>query len=301
MKRRHNLGQIMVYLVTLEVMVLLIQFMTTVILQNVFFGFLSFLPFVAAIGGFEYAYQKKASSATEKTKNFRKKFYKISAWLGLYFPIRFKILIPTEENGSTVYSGKLMGEQASFTVSEDKTVVFQHGDKTYGPYTAKEDATAIPKDEEMAEYMTGVELRQGDEILFRGGVFDHGDTMWLYNEDGSLDNFGFSYVTSDGIERDENGNIIDPVEPSATTILELMKGPELTHKGESLAWFGAVFICILNALSIFFADELFRWNLAFQIRNVDHAEPSDWEIAGRYIGWTVMTIMALVIFITGLQ
>ena len=84
-----NLGQIMVYLVTLEVMVLLIQFMTTVILQNAFFGFLSFLPFVAAIGGFEYAYRKKASSATEKTKNFRKKFYKISAWLGLYFPIRF--------------------------------------------------------------------------------------------------------------------------------------------------------------------------------------------------------------------
>ena len=88
-----NLGQIMVYLVTLEVMVLLIQFMTTVILQNVFFGFLSFLPFVAAIGGFEYAYQKKASSATEKTKNFRKKFYKISAWLGLYFPIRFIVSV----------------------------------------------------------------------------------------------------------------------------------------------------------------------------------------------------------------
>ena len=62
-----NLGQIMIYLVTLEVMVLLMQFMTTVILQNVFFGFLSFIPFVVAIGGFEYSYQKKASSATEKT------------------------------------------------------------------------------------------------------------------------------------------------------------------------------------------------------------------------------------------
>ena len=84
-----DFGQIMIYLVTFEVMVLLMQFMTTVILQNVFFGFLSFIPFVAAIGGFEYAYQKKASSATEKTKNFRRKFYKISAWLGLYFPIRF--------------------------------------------------------------------------------------------------------------------------------------------------------------------------------------------------------------------
>ena len=48
---------------------------STFILQNVFFGFLSFIPFVAAIGGFEYAYQKKASSATEKTKNFRRKLY----------------------------------------------------------------------------------------------------------------------------------------------------------------------------------------------------------------------------------
>ena len=88
-----NLGQIMIYLVTLEVMILLMQFMTMFILQNVFFAFLSFLPFVAAIGGFEYAYQKKVSSATEKTKNFRRKFYKISAWLGLYFPSRFIVSV----------------------------------------------------------------------------------------------------------------------------------------------------------------------------------------------------------------
>lgn len=88
-----NLGQIMIYLVTLEVMILLMQFMTMFILQNVFFAFLSFLPFVAAIGGFEYTYQKKVSSATEKTKNFRRKFYKISAWLGLYFLIRFIVCV----------------------------------------------------------------------------------------------------------------------------------------------------------------------------------------------------------------
>lgn len=217
------------------------------------------------------------------------------------FAFQDEIFVPAEENESTVYSGKLMGEQASFTVSADKTVVFHYGDQTYGPYTAKEDAAAIPKDSEMAEYMTGVELRLGDEILFRGGVFDQGDTMWLYNEDGSLDNLGFSYVTGDGVEKDENGNRIDPVEPSAEIILELMNGPELTHKGESLVWFCAVFICVLNALSIFFADELFRWNLSFRIRNADYAEPSDGEIAGRYIGWTVMTIVALAIFIMGLQ
>ncbi len=91
------------------------------------------------------------------------------------------------------------------------------------------------------------------------------------------------------------------MEPSALNIYELINGPELTHKGEMFAWFGGAFICIINALTILFVDELFRWNLAFQIRNVENVEPSDWEIAGRYIGWTGMVIMALVIFIMGLQ
>lgn len=217
------------------------------------------------------------------------------------FAYKDTILVPSQENGSTVYSGKLQGEQARFTVSEDKTVVFQHGDKTYGPYTAKEDPTVIPKDGEMAEYMTGVELRQGEDILFRGGVQEVEDSYWLFNEDGTPSSFGFSYTTSDGIERDENGNIIDPAEPSASAVLELMKGPELTHKGEWLAWFGAVFICILNAFFILFAEELFRWNLAFRIRDADYAEPSDWEIAGRYVGWATLTIMALVFFVMGLR
>lgn len=217
------------------------------------------------------------------------------------FKYKNTIFVPGQENGSTIYSGKLKGEQAHFTVSEDKTVVFQYGDKIFGPYTAKEDPTAIPKDEEMAEYMTGVELRQGDSILFRGGVLDHGGGYWLYNEDGTLDHFGISYVTGDGIERDENGNVIDPVEPSASTILNLMDDPELTHKGEGIAWFGAVFLCVLNALLILFADELFRWNLKFQIRNAEHAEPSEWEMERRYISWTVLAAAVPVLFIMGLQ
>ncbi len=210
------------------------------------------------------------------------------------------ILVPTQENGNTVYSGKIQGELAQFIVSNDNTIVFNYGDKTYGQYTMKEDPTAIPKGEKLKEQMIGIEIRNGDKILFRGGVLDVGDFYWLYNEEGTLD-IGFAYVTSDGIERDENGNVIDRIEPSASTIYELLNDPQLTHKGKALAWFGAVFICILNALSILFADELFRWNLLFQIHNVENAEPSDWEIAGRYIGWTVMTIMVLVIFIMGLQ
>ena len=90
------------------------------------------------------------------------------------------------------------------------------------------------------------------------------------------------------------------MEPSAYTILDLMDAPDLTHKGTWLAWFGGVFICVLNALSILFADELFRFQLSFQIRDAEHAEPTDWEMGCRYFGWVVIAIMAFAIFIMGL-
>ena len=213
------------------------------------------------------------------------------------------ILVPTQQSGNTVYSGKIQRETARFVISEDGALVFQYGDKTYGPYTLREDPTAIPeeKDGELRANMTGIELREGETILFRGGILDIGDMYWLYNEDGTPESLGITYVTSDGVERDQYGNAIDRMKPSVSTIYELLQGPELTHKGEPLAWFMAAFLCVLNGLTVLFADELFRWNLSFQIRNVEHAEPSDLEIAGRYIGWTVLTVAALAIFLTGLQ
>lgn len=85
--------QIMIYLVTLEIMILLMQFICICILQNVFFGVLTMLPFIAGIGGFEYAYQKNAKERTEQTRAFRKRFYKISAWLGAYYPVRLIVMI----------------------------------------------------------------------------------------------------------------------------------------------------------------------------------------------------------------
>ncbi len=159
------------------------------------------------------------------------------------FEYQNTILVPSQENGCTVYSGTIRGKQACFMVSEDKTVVYQYGDKTFGPYS----------------------------------------------------------VTSDDVEGLTNGYAKDPAEPFASTILELVNGPELTHKGTWFIWFLVVFACVLNALSMMFEDELFYWELKFKIRNADRAEPSDWESVGRYIGSAVLTMMAFVLFMQGLQ
>ena len=174
-----------------------------------------------------------------------------------------KIFVPSEENGVTVYSGKISGEPAQFTVSEDKAVSFHCGEKTYGPYTVTEDPTALPEVEIEREGMTGVEIREGEKLVFRGGFWRSGEDYWLHNEDGDMELFKIFYTTGYGVRRDANGNAVDPLEPALSDILRLVYGPELTHKGSWLAWFGAVFLSILNAVSILYADELFHWDLSF--------------------------------------
>lgn len=86
--RADNSRQILFYMVLLELMVMLLQVIAVEVLQSALFGLLSFLPFLAAIGGFEYAYQKNGGASNERARTYRRRFYKISAWLGLFFPIQ---------------------------------------------------------------------------------------------------------------------------------------------------------------------------------------------------------------------
>ena len=221
------------------------------------------------------------------------------------FAYQNAILTPVQVGRETVYSGKIQGEPARFTVYADRTVLFQYGGQTYGPYTAREDPSAVPKTSELAGQMTGVELSCGGQLLFRGGVLDLGGRRLLYNTDGTIADAGVTVTVTYGnqgaVVMDENGKVIDPMEPSVLTILDLMAGPELRHKGAWPLWAAGVLVCALTAASILFADEWFRLGLAFRIRGADRAEPSDWEIAGRYLSWTALPILALALFIGGLR
>lgn len=230
-------------------------------------------------------------------------YFAISGQMG--FAYHDSILYPNEAESVTVYSGEIQGIPATFRVSPDKTVDFQYGEKHYGPYTIREDPTALPKGTMPGEWIACVEVRKGEDILFRGGVSREGDFLWLYNEDGSVSGMSIetSAVSQYGTTTtyDENGKEIDPMEPSVFTIVNLAAGPELTHKGDWNAWFLGMFVCIITVVSVLFAEELFWLSISFRIQDPDRAEPSDWELAGRYIGWTVLPILALVIFFMGLQ
>lgn len=207
-----------------------------------------------------------------------------------------RIYVPRQENGVTLYEARAEGQDCVFTVTDD-TVTFAWGPKTYGPYTLREDPTAIPDDHSFA--MTGIEILDGDRVFFRGGVTDEQEDFWLVDED-NFSPFTMTYTMSDGMEYDGNGNPVDHMEPTPYQIVSLLRGPELTHRGQWEIYGMMLFSSLLVALSVLFADELFYLSLTFRVRDAEYAEPSDWEIASRFISWTILTGAILLGYCMGL-
>lgn len=211
-----------------------------------------------------------------------------------------RILTPASQGETTVYFGKVQGKTATFAVhSERKTVDFTCGDKIYGPYRVVEDKSYIP--EAYADWgnAIGVELWDGETVIFRGCVVSTYDGM-LYLGDEEFDTVMKITYGVNGMEYDSDGNPIDPMEPNAYTILELLYGLELTHKGQWGVFFLAVVLSAGLAVSILFAEDLFWLKLSFQLNDPGDAMPSDWTLAMWNIGWTVCFGGILILYLVGL-
>jgi len=201
----------------------------------------------------------------------------------------------TEGEHAVLYSGKLKGHPISLAVTET-TVEYRYDGKTLR-YTVTEDPTAVPPEgagdlhETMRQLLNGVEIRKNGELLFRGGWGRFGSSLMLYNEDGSS-TVGIDYTVY------SNGRLLN--DPSASSILNLIHAPDVGRRANPTGLLGGIFLCIACMISLLFADNLFRWNLRFRIRNAEDAEPSDWEITSRWITWLLFTGLAIAIFILGL-
>ena len=202
---------------------------------------------------------------------------------------RGRLLARSVQGENTVYAGRADGMAAAFTVSPGGVVEDRHGEDLYGPYTVTLDPAAVPEGEQIAINLTGVEVRRGDEVIFRGGCYEDSFLM-LWDENGTIHS-----QFSDGIAASRS----DPSEPKVAELLQLVLAPEETRQGFlPLYWLGT-FVAGLNALSICYADALFRWNLRFRIRDPEKAEPSEWELFGRRAGWIFLTALTFFIYLYG--
>ncbi|MDE6280344.1 MAG: hypothetical protein K2M15_00885, partial [Oscillospiraceae bacterium] len=55
-------------------------------------------------------------------------------------------------------------------------------------------------------------------------------------------------------------------------------------------------ICLASLL---FEDQLFRWDLAFRVRDPYRAEPAEWELFSRWGGWVIVTGVAALAYALG--
>ncbi len=219
------------------------------------------------------------------------------------FPYKDGLLMRSEENGDTVWSGRVGGRNAAFTVHPDKSVEYSWGEKHYGPYSVKEDPTAVPKGHAFSASMTGIEVYRGETRLFRGGLLrqhDEKGSISLYREDGNPE-FELGISAQEAVTVLQDGETVDYGEPGLYAITQLVYGPPLWHYGNLSFWVGGMIICLMAALSVFFWEDLFRWNLKRSFRNAEGVEPSELLIASRSLSWSAMTLAALFLFIFGLR
>ena len=61
-----------------------------------------------------------------------------------------------------------------------------------------------------------------------------------------------------------------------------------------------VLLCIVNAASVLYADEMFRWKIRTRVAEPEKAIPSKTELASRWVGWILCTAVSVLLFILGL-
>lgn len=200
----------------------------------------------------------------------------------------------------TTYTGKVDGQTAVFTVSPGPVVEYRRGDTLYGPYAILSDPTAVPDSD--ASWLTGVEIREGDTLVFRGGWLTNSTIFSLFDENGEP-YFPSLNDPDSPIRVEVAGEYRSAADyaPGPAAILRVALRPGVVQRGSFGFFLLGTLVCVLNAVSVLYADALFRWNLRFRIRSPEDAEPSDWELFSRWAGWIGLTILTLIIFYYGLN
>lgn len=209
------------------------------------------------------------------------------------------LLYPRTEGDVTWYEGRVDGEDAAFSVTPGGTVEYRWGEYVYGPYQVVEDPSALPE----GFSGTGVEIRQGDQVLFRGCL----QSGRLFDEDGELvwDTGNYAF-TNDAILDLETGREVSRQEyhePSLSSVVRVALGPELTRRGSVGLYLAVTFLALLNIVQILFPEALFKLSLLGHIRSadIDDAEPSSFYIAMEHIEWVVLAGVCLVVYVMALD
>ena len=208
-------------------------------------------------------------------------------------------LVPRREGEVRIYEGTVDGEPARFTVSPGGEVSYRWGEFSYGPYRVSRDPAAVPEGFRGEE--TGLEIRRGDEVVFRGSyspdspvplIDESGAPVWdaalsveIIGEESTL------YVDGRAVTWEERHA------PRLAAVAEMALGPALTHRGSVGYYLLITLLAALNLLQICFPGFFFRLSLLGHVRNREAAEPSSFYIGMERLEWALLAALCLVLYI----
>lgn len=202
-------------------------------------------------------------------------------------------LVQSKENGNTLYSARIREKETVFTVTQTGEVTLRVGDNTFGPYTVEEDDTVSFADQPGDR---GIVLYEKGEQIFRGVYRASGSYFALLDAPGRR----WDRVPFIDVSYDSNYGAPD-WDPPFDLIVRMAMGDITLTRPENWQLYGlGLFISLLDVITILWADSLFRFQMSFRVRDPEKAEPSDWELGSRQIGWVAMVVMAFFVYVMGL-
>lgn len=151
------------------------------------------------------------------------------------------LLLYSQEDGYDVYAADSRWTR-SFTVSRsDHTVLYQIGEKSYGPYTVLVDGASSA-----GEYDSRpVEITLNGQSVFRGYYQKTGNGIFLCSEKETV------YYQDDLFVQSYQTDTTDYSDSSFADIVAVAIGPELVHFGNRDYYERGILFCVLNLLSVF--------------------------------------------------
>ena len=188
--------------------------------------------------------------------------------------------IRTEED-STVYSGKVYGDEVSVTVRPaESQVEYAVENGAHDIYTVKYPMGLIP-----TEYgsVYGIQILKNDRILFEGGYDPQQEFMRWFDKNGEWDpGIHFSYSTSGGQSAPEDLTKWD--------VMYFLGEPEPVHRGNIGLYFLMVLMTLLLMLDVAYPLVLFRLQHMLDVRD---PEPTDFYLGMQRIGWVIYPVLLL--------
>ncbi len=202
------------------------------------------------------------------------------------------LLYPSREGETTIYAGKVHGDQVTVAVTPDGsaadvdfTVEGRFSHRCRVTYPAGTVTTA------WGEALPRVEIVRDGDVLFRGGYDDSEDSAFpLISEDGTAEiGGGFSVAGADPWYGFDFG---------ALDIFCFAREPALSRRGSWAAWaLAALLLSGMTALDVAFPKALFYWRNHWTVKD---PEPTDFYLSMQKLGWVVLAATILGLYIWGL-